>query len=85
VTYLTQRLLDAKTRYTFVEKLCLCLFYAYTKCRCYLLSSPSTVSGQTDVIKYMLRNPIMSGRIGKWDYTLTECDLAYESLKSIKG
>jgi hypothetical protein len=37
------------------------------------------------VIKYMLQNTIMSGRIGKWDYALIEYDLAYESLKSMKG
>jgi hypothetical protein len=67
------------------EKLCLNLFYACTKCRCYLLSSHCTVSGQTDVIKYMLQNPIMSGRIGKWAYALIEYDLAYEPLKSMKG
>jgi hypothetical protein len=61
VTYLSRRLVDAETRYTFIEKLCLCLFYACTKCRCYLLSSHCTVSGQ---------NPIMSGRIVKWAYAL---------------
>jgi hypothetical protein len=66
VTYLSRRLVDAETRYTFIEKLCLCLFYACTKCRCYLLSSHCTISGQADVIKYMLHNPNMSGRIGKW-------------------
>jgi hypothetical protein len=33
----------------------------------------------------MLQRPILSGRIGKWAYALIECDLAYESLKSIKG
>jgi ribonuclease HI len=85
VTYLSRRLVDAKIRYTFIEKLCLCLFYACTKCRCYLLSSHYTVSGQTDVIKYMLQNPIMSGRIGKWAYALIEYHLAYEPLKSMKG
>jgi hypothetical protein len=85
VTYLSRRLVDAETRYTFIEKLCLCLFYACTKCRCYLLSSHCTISSQTDVIKYMLQNPIMSGRIGKWAYALIEYDLAYETLKSMKG
>jgi hypothetical protein len=65
VIYLSQRLVDAETRYTFIEKLCLCLFYACTKCRCYLLSSHCTISGQTDVIKYILQNPIKSGTIGK--------------------
>jgi hypothetical protein len=85
VTYLSWRLVDAETRYTFIEKLCLCLFYACTKCRCYLLFSHCTDSGQTDVIKYMLQNPIMSDRIGKWAYTLIEYDLSYEPLKSMKG
>jgi hypothetical protein len=84
VTYLSRRLVDAETRYTFIEKLCLCLFYACTKCRCYLLSSHCTVSGRTDVIKYMLKNPIMRGRIGKWAYALIEYDLVYEPLKSMK-
>jgi hypothetical protein len=85
MTYLSRRLVDAETRYTFIEKLCLCLFYARIKCRCYLLSSHCTVASQTYVIKYMLQNPIMSGRIGKWAYALIEYDLAYEPLKSMKG
>jgi ribonuclease HI len=85
MTYLSRRLVDAEMRYTFIEKLCLCLFYACTKCRCYLLSSHYTVSGQADVIKYMLHNLIMSGRIGKWAYALIEYDLAYEPLKSMRG
>jgi ribonuclease HI len=85
LTYLSRRLVDAETRNTFIEKLCLCLFYACTKCRCYLLSSHCTVASQPDVIKYMLQNPIMSGRIGKWAYALIEYDLAYEPLKSMKG
>jgi hypothetical protein len=58
VTYLSRRLVDVETRYTFVEKLCLYLFYACIKLRCYLLSSPCTVSDQTDVIKYMLQTQL---------------------------
>jgi ribonuclease HI len=33
----------------------------------------------------MLQKPILSGRIGKWAYALVEYDLAYESIKSMKG
>ena len=33
----------------------------------------------------MLQKPILSGRIGKWAYALVEYDLAYESLRAIKG
>jgi hypothetical protein len=65
ITYLCRWIVDVQIRYTFIEKLCICLFYACTKLRYYLLSSSCIVSCETDVIKYMLQNPIMSGRIGK--------------------
>jgi hypothetical protein len=50
-----------------------------------LLSSTCIVACQADVIKHMLQQSILSGRIVKWAYDLIEYDLAYESLKSIKG
>jgi hypothetical protein len=85
VTYVSRRLLDAETRYIFVEKLCLSLYYARSKFRHYILSSSCTVSCQYDVIKHMLLMSILSGMMGKWAYTLVEYDLAYESLRSMKG
>jgi len=54
IAYLSCRLLDAKSRYVFIEKLCLSLYYACSKFRHYLLSSTCIVVCQTDVIKYML-------------------------------
>ena len=61
ITYLSRRFIDAETRYTFIEKLCLSLYYACTKLRHYLLSSACIVVCQTDVIKHMLQKPILSG------------------------
>jgi len=66
VFYLSRRLLDLETRYTPVEKLCLCLYYSCTKLHHYLLSSECTVVSKEDVIKHMLSMPILNGRIGKW-------------------
>ena len=40
---------------------------------------------QANVIKHMLQKSILSGRISKWAYALVEYDLAYESLKFVKG
>jgi hypothetical protein len=54
ITYLSQRLIDAKTSYSFIEKLCLSLFNACSKLRHYLLSSTCVVVCQVDVIKHML-------------------------------
>jgi hypothetical protein len=85
ITYLIRHLIGTKTRYSFIEKLCLYLFYACSKLQHYLLSSPCVVACQADVIRHMLQQPILSGRIGKWAYALIEYDLAYEQLKSMKG
>jgi ribonuclease HI len=61
------------------------LVYACSKLRHYLLSSTCIVACQADIIKHMLQQPILSGRIRKWAYALIEYDLAYEPLKSMKG
>jgi hypothetical protein len=82
---MSRRLLDAETRYFFVEKLCLSLYYACSKFRHYIVSSSCMVACQYDVIKHMLLKAILSGRIGKWAYALVEYDLAYEPLRSMKG
>jgi hypothetical protein len=37
------------------------------------------------LLKHMLQKPILSGRIGKWAYALVEYDLAYESLRAVRG
>ena len=68
-----------------LKKLCLFLYYACKKLGHYLLSSTCIVVSQTDMIKYMLQNPILSGRIGKWAYALVEYDLACEPLKSMRA
>jgi hypothetical protein len=85
VAYVTRCLLDAETRYVFMEKLCLSLYYACSKFRYYILSSFCIVACQYNVINHMLLKPILSGRIGKWAYALVEYDLAYEPLRSMKG
>ena len=54
ITYISRRLIDAEMRYTFIEKLCLSLYYACTKLRHYLLSSTRIVVCQTDVLMNML-------------------------------
>jgi hypothetical protein len=37
------------------------------------------------MIKHMLQQQILTGRIRKWAYTLIEYDLVYKPLKSIRG
>ena len=85
IYFVSRRLLDAETRYSPVERLCLCLYFSCTKLRHYLLSAECVVVSKDDVIRYMLSLPILKGRIGKWILALPEFDLRYESAKAVKG
>jgi ribonuclease HI len=85
IYYQSRRLVDAETRYSGIEKLCLCLYFSCIKLRYYLLSAECTVICKDDVAKYMLSMPILSGRIGKWILALSNFDLHYESAKAVKG
>jgi hypothetical protein len=85
ITYLSWCVIDAETRYSFIEMLCFSLFYSRSKLRHYLLSSTCVVACQADVIRHMLQQLILSERIRKWAYALIEYDLAYKPLKSIKN
>jgi hypothetical protein len=60
VAHVSRRLLDAKTRYVFMEKLCLSLYDVCSKFRHYIISSSYIVACQYDVIKHMLLKPILS-------------------------
>jgi len=75
IYYLSRRLVDAETRYSAIEKLCLSLYFSCIKLRHYLLSTECTVICKDDVLRYMLSMPIMSGRIGKWILALSEFDM----------
>jgi hypothetical protein len=55
IAYLSRCLIDAKTRYSFIERLCLSLFYACSKLRHYLLSSTCVVACKAYVIKHILQ------------------------------
>jgi hypothetical protein len=44
VAYVSRHLLDAETRYVFVKKLCLSLYYACSKFRHYIISSSCIVA-----------------------------------------
>jgi hypothetical protein len=77
VFYLSTRMLDTKTRYHEIEKLCLCLFFTCTKLRHILLFAEIIVICKSDVIKHMLSAPALKGRLGKWMFTLSEFDIRY--------
>ena len=85
IYYLSRVLNDAETRYTAIEKLCLCLYFSCTKLKHYIKPVDVFVSSHCDVIKHMLSKPILHGRIGKWALALTKYSLTFMPLKAMKG
>ncbi|XP_072073784.1 uncharacterized protein [Arachis hypogaea] len=85
VYYLSRVLTDIKTRYSPIEKLCLSLYYACMKLKCYMVAKSVKVIAQTDLIKYMLSFPMLRGRLEKRMLALTEFDLQYVPAKAVKG
>jgi hypothetical protein len=61
VFYLSRRMLDAKTRYPDIEKLCLCLFFTCKKLHHILLLTETIVICKSDVIKHMLLPSMLKG------------------------
>ena len=58
IYYLSRRMVDAETRYSAIEKLCLCLYFSCIKLRHYLLSAECTVVGY---FKRKQKNPQAHG------------------------
>ena len=85
IYYLSRVLNSIETRYTPIEKLCLALYFACTKLRHYLIKSQVYLVSQTNLMKYMLSRPLITGRIRKWSLDLSEFTLDYFPHKSIMG
>ncbi|KAM2920128.1 hypothetical protein COP2_042017 [Malus domestica] len=85
VYYLSRILTEVKTRYTSVEKLCLALYFTACKLRHYMLPCHIYIIAKTDVIKYMLAKPMLTGRIGKWILALSEFSFQYVLQRAVKG
>jgi hypothetical protein len=85
VFYLSRRMVDTKTRYHEIEKLCLCLFFTCIKLQHILLSAEIIIICKSDVIKHMLTAPVLKGWLRKCMFALSEFDIWYQPMKAVKG
>ena len=84
VFYVSRILLDAKTRYSTVEKMVLALVNVKKKLNHYFETHPITVI--TDFpIKQILSKPDLSGRLTKWAIDLGVYDICYVPRAAKKG
>ncbi|CAN6569845.1 unnamed protein product [Malus baccata var. baccata] len=84
VYYLSRILTEVETRYSPVERLCLALYFTASKLRHYMLPCHVHIIAKTDVIKYMLSKPMLTGMIGKWILALSEFSFQYVPQRAVK-
>jgi hypothetical protein len=85
VFYLSRIFSECECKYSIIEKLYLALYFSAFKLRHYMLAYVICVIAQTDVVKYMLSRPILSGKLGKWSLSLVEFNLVYVPQKAVIG
>ena len=85
IFYLSIILNECECKYSIIEKLCLALYFSAFKLRHYMLTYVMCIITQTDLVKYMLSRPILSGKLGKWSLSLVEFNLVYVPQKAVKG
>ncbi|KAM2288393.1 hypothetical protein ACFXTI_029274 [Malus domestica] len=85
VYYLSRILTEVEIRYSPVERLCLALYFTTNKLRHYMLLCHVHIIAKTDVIKYMLSKPMLTGKIGKWILALSEFNFQYVPQRAVKG
>jgi ribonuclease HI len=83
--YLSRTMVGAEKNYSPIEKLCLALIFALKKMRHYTLGHLIELIARADPVKYVLNQPALMGRLGKWAVSLMEFDITYVPQKAIKG
>jgi ribonuclease HI len=83
--YLSRTMAGAEKNYTGIEKLCLALIFSLKKLRHYMLSHEIQLVARADPVKYILSQPALLGRLGKWSVLMMEFDISYVPQKAVKG
>ena len=85
IYYFSKRFHNYETRYSPIEKSCFALVWAVQKLRHIILHFQIWVVARMDPLKYLFKNPALSGRFSRWLILLAEFDLKYVARKTIKG
>ena len=83
--YLSRTMVGAERNYSGIEKLCLALIFSLKKLRHYMLSHEVQLIARADPVKYVLNQPALLGRLGKWAVLMMEFDITYVPQKAVKG
>ena len=85
IYYLSRILIDAKLRYTHVEKIALATVHAVQRLRHYILLCQTFVVAHINPFQFFLARRMIGGKYNKWIVILQEFDLKFVSEKSKKS
>lgn len=83
IYYLSKRMLEYETRYVMIERYCLALVWATRRLRHYMTEYSRQMISRP--LRYLFDRPALTGRLMRWLVLLTEFDIQYLSLQSVKG
>jgi hypothetical protein len=83
--YLSHTLVGAEINYSPIEELCLALVFSLKKLQHYMLAHLIQLIASADPVRYVLNQPALMGRLGKWAIIMMEFDITYVPQKAIKG
>jgi hypothetical protein len=75
--YLSRTMVGAERNYSPIEKLCLTLIFALKKLRHYMQPLQIQLVARADPIRYVLSQPALMGRLGKWALLMMEFDITF--------
>ena len=78
IYYISKTLIDAETRYPAMEKLALAVVMSARKLRPIVMMT-------SQPIRTILHSPTQSGRLAKWAIELSEYDIEYRTITSLKA
>lgn len=85
IYYLSKRLTKYETRYSLLENTYCALVWAARRLRQYMVCHTTLLISKMDSIKYIFENPVVTGRIARWQILLTKYDIQYVTQKAING
>ncbi|KAL6192075.1 hypothetical protein ACLB2K_038462 [Fragaria x ananassa] len=85
VYYVSHLLREAKAHYPNTEKICLALIYATQRLHHYFLAHKLQLMIKTDLVRYLLTKPVLSGHLARWLLQLSGFDIECITPRAIKG
>ena len=84
IYYLSKRMMEYECKYLMIECLCLALVWATRRLRHYMTEYSILLVSRLDPLRYLFDRPVLTGRLMRWLFLLTEFDIQYVTQKSVK-